>query len=154
HYLQTRLGVGVSGAIMVSPYLDSASEFDPGLSPLPWIIDLPAMAAANLERHGALDAAHMAPIIAYARGDYATDLMKGRTDPDATARAVARVTELTGLDPAFVKRSGGRIETEAYLREIHREEGKIGSVYDSNVPAWDPFPYAPEQRANDPILDT
>jgi carboxypeptidase C (cathepsin A) len=154
HYLQTRLGVGVSGAIMVSPYLDSASEFDAGLSPLPWIINMPAMAAANLERHGELDAAHMAPIIAYARGDYASDLLKGRTDPAATSRVVAQVTQLTGLDPAFVKRSGGRIETEAYLREIHREDGKIGSVYDSNVTAWDPFPYAPDQRANDPILDT
>ena len=62
------------------------------------------------------------------------------------------MTELTGLDPAFVKFSGGRIETGAYLREVHREEGKLGSVYDSNVTSFDPFPFAPEQRANDPIL--
>jgi carboxypeptidase C (cathepsin A) len=65
---------------------------------------------------------------------------------------IAHVTELTGLDPTFVKFSGGRIETEAYLREVWREEGKLGSVYDSNVTSFDPFPFAPEQRANDPIL--
>ena len=65
---------------------------------------------------------------------------------------IQRVTEMTGLDPTFVKESGGRIETEAYLREVHREQGKLGSVYDSNVTMFDPFPYAPEQRANDPIL--
>ena len=59
---------------------------------------------------------------------------------------------MTGLDPAFVKYSGGRLETGAYLREVHREEGKLGSVYDSNVTLFDPFPFAPEQRANDPIL--
>jgi carboxypeptidase C (cathepsin A) len=59
---------------------------------------------------------------------------------------------MTGLDPSFVKYSGGRLETEAYLREVHREEGKLGSVYDSNVTSFDPFPFAPEQRANDPIL--
>ncbi len=59
---------------------------------------------------------------------------------------------MTGLDPQFVKYSGGRIETGAYLREVHREEGKLGSVYDSNVTSFDPFPFAPEQRANDPIL--
>ena len=35
---------------------------------------------------------------------------------------------------------------------MHREQGKLGSVYDSNVTMFDPFPYAPEQRANDPIL--
>ena len=65
---------------------------------------------------------------------------------------IQHVTELTGLDPAFVKYSGGRIETGAYLREVHREQGKLGSVYDSNVTSFDPFPFAPEQRANDPIL--
>ena len=62
------------------------------------------------------------------------------------------MTELTGLDPQFVKYSGGRLETGAYLREVFREEGKLGSVYDSNVTSFDPFPFAPEQRANDPIL--
>jgi carboxypeptidase C (cathepsin A) len=65
---------------------------------------------------------------------------------------IQRVTEMTGLDPQFVKYSGGRIDIEAYLREVHREEGKLGSVYDSNVTSFDPFPFAPEQRANDPIL--
>jgi carboxypeptidase C (cathepsin A) len=51
-----------------------------------------------------------------------------------------------------VKYSGGRLETGAYLREAHREQGKLSSVYDSNVTSFDPFPFAPEQRANDPIL--
>jgi len=35
---------------------------------------------------------------------------------------------------------------------VYREEGKLGSVYDSNVTSFDPFPFAPEQKANDPIL--
>ena len=65
---------------------------------------------------------------------------------------VAKVTELTGLDPTFVKRSGARIETQAFLREVFREEGKLGSRYDSNVTEDDPFPFAPEQRTGDPIL--
>ena len=64
------------------------------------------------------------------------------------------MTELTGLDTTFVQRSGGRIEIGAYLREVHREEGKLGSVYDSNVTSFDPFPFAPEQRSSDPILDS
>jgi carboxypeptidase C (cathepsin A) len=51
-----------------------------------------------------------------------------------------------------VKYSGGRLDTEAYLREVFREQGKLGSVYDSNVTSFDPFPYSPDQRANDPIL--
>ena len=35
---------------------------------------------------------------------------------------------------------------------MHREQGKLSSVYDSNVTSFDPFPFAPEQRGNDPIL--
>jgi carboxypeptidase C (cathepsin A) len=153
HYLQTSLGVGVNGVVMVSPYLDSAADFDANFSPVPWVITLPAMAAANLERKGQLNDANMAPVIAYARGEYASDLMKGRSDPAATPRMVSKVTELTGLDPTFVQQSGGRIETQAFLREIFRRDGKLGSRYDSNVTEYDPFPYAPEQRTNDPILD-
>ena len=29
---------------------------------------------------------------------------------------------------------------------------KLGSRYDPNVTAYDPFPYAPQQETNDPIL--
>jgi carboxypeptidase C (cathepsin A) len=93
-------------------------------------------------------------VIAYTEGEYATTLIRGRSDPDATTKMIQRVTEMTGLDPEFVKYSGGRLETGAYLREVHREKGELGSIYDSNVTAFDPFPYAPEQRANDPLLST
>ena len=42
--------------------------------------------------------------------------------------------------------SGGRLEINAYLREVFRESGKLGSVYDSNVTSWDPYPFAPDQH--------
>ena len=100
------------------------------------------------------DAGGDGPVIAYARGDYAHDLLKGRSDPQALTRIVKRVTELTGLDKTFVRRAGGRVEIGAYLREVFREQGKVGSVYDSNVTPIDPFPFAPEQRANDPLLES
>lgn len=152
-YLQTRLGVAMSGVILISPYLDPAAWSDDTVSPLPWMTTLPAIAAAHLERQGKLSEATMAPVIAYTRGEYAATLLKGRSDPAATEAMIAKVTEMTGLDPLFVKRSGGRIETQAYLREIYRAEGKLGSRYDSNVTAWDPFPNSPHQQAGDPILN-
>jgi carboxypeptidase C (cathepsin A) len=152
-YLQTRLGVAMNGVVLLSPYLDPAASDDENVSPLPWMLTLPSIAAAHLEREHKLSAAAMAPIIEYTRGEYASDLMRGRSDPQATDRVVKKVTELTGLDPLFVKRSGGRIETQAYLREVYRAEGKLGSRYDSNVTAWDPFPYAPHQQTGDPILN-
>lgn len=152
--LQSQIGVGVSGLIMVSPYLDPASGDDAtALSPLPWMIDLPSMAAANLERQHRLTPDAMAQVEAYTRGDFARDLLRGRSDPEATARIVTQVTQLTGLDPALVQRLGGRVDSRTYLREVHRADGTIGSVYDSNVTAFDPFPWSAQQKSNDPILD-
>jgi carboxypeptidase C (cathepsin A) len=153
-YLQTELGVGMSGVVMVSPYLEPPADQAPDFSPMPWVITLPSMAAANYERHGkTLDPAQMAEVEEYARTGFVTDLMKGRRDPAAVDRLVQKVTAYTGLDPEFVKRSGGRIESRAFLRELYRSEGKLGSWYDSNVTALDPFPWSPDQRTGDPILD-
>ena len=154
YYLQTRLGVAMNGMVLVSPYLDPAASDGGDLSPLPWMLTLPSISAANLERQGKLTDAAMANVISYTRGDYVVDLLKGRSDPQSVERIVKRVTDLSGLDPAFVRRAGGRLETQAYLREVYRNEGKLGSRYDSNVTQWDPFPFAPEQRTNDPLLDS
>lgn len=154
HFLQTRLGVAMNGLILVSPYLDPSGRDNGDLSPLPWMLTLPTIAASNLERHGKLTDQAMHEIVEYTRGDYVTDLLKGRSDPQALERIVKRVTELSGLDPAFVRRAGGRLETQAFLREVFREEGKLGSRYDANVTAWDPFPFDSDSRSNDPILDS
>ncbi len=153
YYLQTRLGVAMNGVVLVSPYLDPGASNDRELSPLPWMLTLPTIVAANLERQGKLTDGKMAEVIDYTRTEYVADLLKGRSDPQALERIVKRVTELSGLDPTFVRRSGGRLETQAYLREVFRAEGKLGSRYDSNVTSWDPFPFSPTQINNDPILD-
>ena len=154
HFLQTQLGVAMNGVVLVSPYLNPGLNEYGDISPVPWMLTLPAITAAHLEREHKLTAEAMAPVIAYTRGEYATDLLKGHSDPEATPRIVKRVTEMTGLEEEFVRRSGGRLEIGAYLREVFRESGKIGSVYDSNVTGYDPYPFAPEQRTSDPLLES
>ena len=154
HFLQTQLGVAMNGVVLVSPYLNPAASENPELSPVPWMLTLPSIAAAHLEREHKLTAENIAAVIAYTRGEYAGDLLKGRSDPEATPRIIKRVTEMTGLEEEFVRRAGGRLEIGAYLREVFRESGKIGSIYDSNVTSYDPFPFAPQQRTNDPLLES
>ncbi len=153
HYLQSQLGVAMNGVVLVSPYLNPWIESNGEISPLPWMMSLPSIAAAHLEREHHLDTEHMAAVVGYTRGEYVTDLLAGRSNPEATPRLIRKVTEFTGLDPAFVKHSGGRIEIGAYLREVHRERGEIGSIYDSNVTAPDPYPFSPRQLGSDPILE-
>lgn len=152
--LQTRLGVGVDGIVMVSPYLDPAAVGeDTALSPLPWMINLPSMAAARLERDGKLSAATIAPIELYTRTEFVTDFLAGTRDSAAVKRLADKVSALTGLDPALVARLRGRVDVGTFLRESHRDAGRIGSVYDSNVTAWDPFPESADRKSEDPILD-
>ena len=130
----------MNGVVLVSPYLNPTIEDDGDLSPVPWMMTLPSITAAHLERENKLTPDAMTGVIAYTQGEYATTLLKGRTDEEATKKMIQRVTDLTGLDPAFVKYSGGRLETRAYLREVFREQGKLGSVYDSNVTCSIRFP--------------
>jgi len=154
YYLQTKLGVGVNGVVLVSPYLEPPVDLSPDFSPMAWVSTLPSMAASNYERQGkTLSPALMADVETYARGEFMTDLARGRRDPAAVARIVDKVTAFTGLDRDFVERSGGRIDSRAYLRELYRKQGKIGSWYDSNVTQDDPFPWSPTGRRGDPILD-
>ncbi|WP_434989970.1 S10 family peptidase [Xanthomonas melonis] len=153
-FLQTRLGVAMNGVVLVSPFLNPTLDDNADVSPLAWMMTLPSIAAAHLERQGQLNEPAMRQVIDYTRGDYAVALMKGRSDPKAQEAMLQQVTRMTGLDPAYVRRSGGRLETQAYLREVFRDKGELGSRYDSNVTAFDPFPNDPAQRANDPLLDS
>jgi carboxypeptidase C (cathepsin A) len=153
HYLQTTLGVGVNGVVLVSPYLDSESG-DTRFSPMGYVVNLPSEAAANFERQGkTLSEQTMAEVEAYARSEFARDLLKGTTDPAALDRIVEKVTAYTGLDAQYVRRAGGRLDFD-FFRAIYRDQGKIGSVYDSNVDAFDPFPWSTQRRSGDPILDS
>jgi carboxypeptidase C (cathepsin A) len=153
HTLQTDLGVGVTGVTMVSPFLDAASWSGGDFSPMPWVVLLPSMTASNLERQGKLTPEAISEVETYARTEYATTLLSGWRDPAALDRMIKKVADYTGLDPTFVRRSGGRIDSRAYLRELYRDTGKLGSWYDPNVTSNDPYPWAVQQRVNDPILD-
>jgi carboxypeptidase C (cathepsin A) len=153
HFLQTTLGVGVSGITMLSPALDMAISEDEVLSPMSDVVHLPTMAAGYLERQGKpLDDSTLGPIELYARTDFVTDILAGRADQSATDRVAAKVAQLTGLDPALVRQMDGRVDVTTYLRESRRKEGLIGSGYDSNYTAFDPFPERAQPDYDDPTF--
>lgn len=151
--LQTDLGVAVKGVVLVSPLLTSAGRQGQEISPLPAMWTLPSIAAAKLERDGKLTPQTITAVEDYTRGEYMIDLMKG-SDPAALDRLTTKVSAMTGLDADYVRRAGGRLEIQSFLREVFRDQGRLGSRYDSNVTALDPMPFAPSQQINDPILDS
>jgi carboxypeptidase C (cathepsin A) len=153
HKLQDREGVGIRGLVLISPVIDFANFGERRHVPMSWVARLPSMTAAALDAKGQFSREGLRDAERYAAGDYLIDLLKGERDAEAVARMSARVATLTGLDPALVKRLAGRIDSKTFQRELHRSEGLIGSAYDPNVTAYDPYPTSPTTHYSDPVLD-
>lgn len=150
--LATRQGVGVSGLVLISPVLDF-STFRGVDEPFASAALLPSFAAAAREKNGPVTRDQLADVERYAGGDYLLDYLRGPRDSAAVARMVDRVTELTGLDPALVRRLGGRVDKDTFLREFDRTAGKVGAVYDATIAAYDPSPAASDSHWLDPVID-
>jgi carboxypeptidase C (cathepsin A) len=150
--LQSDIGVGFSGMVLLSPVLDFNAFTQPRYTPGSFVARLPSFAAAALERKGPTTREALADVERYAATEYLVDLTRGLQDKEAVERVSRRVSELTGLDLALVRRYGGRIATNAFQREFERAQGRIVSAYDTGVSGYDPEPTAHIVEIEDPVL--
>jgi carboxypeptidase C (cathepsin A) len=151
HELKDR-GVGIRGLVMISPVIDFANLGESRHLPMTFVNHLPSMAAAELDAKGQYSREALREVERYAAGDYLIDLMKGERDAAAVARISAKVAAYTGLDPALVKKLAGRVDNATFQRELHRGQGLVGSAYDPNVTAYDPYPTSSTTHYSDPVL--
>ncbi len=149
--LATEQGVGVSGAILISPVLDFDAYIGGPDQPLTSLSRLPSYAAAFREKKGPVSRADLADVEQYAVGDYLRDWLRGPRDAAARERTEQRVAALTGMDPATVRRLGGEIDKDDFLHEFERAQGKVVAFYDASIDAFDPFPTKAWDRALDPV---
>ena len=148
-----RDGVGVSGLVMMSPVLDFGWRGNGRQSPLAWVARLPSMAAAARDAKGPFDREALRDAEHYASGEYLQDLLRGESDTAAVERISTHVAQLTGLDPALVRRLAGRVDSRTFLRERDRARGLVGSMYDATVTGIDPDPSAAISHYEDAVLD-
>src|ERR1700733_3452836 len=92
YYLQSQLGVAMNGVVLVSPYLNPTINTNGDLSPLPWLVTLPSITAANLERKNQLTPDAMKAVIDYTLSDYLLALVHGR-DQAGTDAMIKKVTD-------------------------------------------------------------
>ncbi|MGB6534363.1 MAG: carboxypeptidase [Xanthobacteraceae bacterium] len=150
--LQNQQGISVSGILMVSPFLDGAFQFGGDRFALGAALQLPSLAAAQLERKGAFSKQALAQAEHFALTDYLTALAGPPLQGDAAKNFYARVAAMTGLPESVVARQRGFIH-DAYVKDLHLDDQKIVSHYDATFAVDDPNPEVPSARAPDPILD-
>jgi len=145
-------GMLVTGILMVSPMIESAFHFASDRLALGAALQLPSLAATELERTGSFSKEALAQAEHFALTEYLTTLAAPPLGGDAAKAFYARVAQLTGLPEDVVARTRGFIG-DAYVKNLRLSQHKIVSHYDATFAADDPYPESPGVRGPDPQLD-
>lgn len=142
--LQSRLGIYLSGIILISPILNfQTTSFEVG-NDTPYPLYLPSYAAtafyhkklkppldADLQR--TIDEARR-----FADSDYLVALMKGDALPKAEYDAIAkRLSEFTGLSEQYIKRCDLRPTLAQFNKELLRDQARTTGRLDSRFKGID-----------------
>ncbi|HZR95525.1 MAG TPA: hypothetical protein VFA56_07500 [Gaiellaceae bacterium] len=158
--LQETTGIGLNGAILISPALEFTGLTTTDYDVLVWVDLLPTMAGAAayhgrsrvFERETPLDEVWR-EAERFATTEYAGFLTRGASmPPDERDRVLGRLADLTGLPADFVRRAEGRIPINVFARELLRDERKVLGLYDATVTVTDPFPDRDSFAGPDPTL--
>ncbi len=150
--LQNNQGIVISGIAMVSPMIEGQFQFGGDHFALGAALELPSLAAAELERKGAFSPAALAQAERFALTDYLTALAGPPLRGDAAHAFYARVAQITGLPEDVVARERGFIR-DAYVKNLRAGDHKIVSHYDATFAVDDPHPESASARGPDPFLD-
>ena len=150
--LQSEQGIVVSGIAMLSPLLEGAFQFGGDRFALGAALQLPSLAAAELERKGAFSKDALAKAEHFALTDYLSTLAGPPLQGDAAKIFYARVAQMTGLPADAVAQGRGFIGDE-FIKNLRAGDHKIVSHYDATFATDDPYPESPSARGPDPILD-
>jgi carboxypeptidase C (cathepsin A) len=158
--LQETTGVGLNGAVLISPALEFGSLAPTDYDVLGWVDLLPTMtlAAVHHGRCRAFDADTPSEDVRaeaerFATGDYATLLTRGASMPaEDRARILGHLADLIGLPTDLVSRAEGRITIEMFARELLRDERRVLGLYDATITTSDPFPDRETFDGPDPTL--
>lgn len=151
--LQTRQGMALKGAVLLSPVLDFGWWAQPDHSPMPFLSRLPSLAAAEMERRGSFSQERLKAAEDYASGAFVADFLRGLKDEQALDRLVEGLAEVTGLPRDLLRDHEGRLGMQAVVEELGREQGRIASPYDTSIMADAPLRGRRQGRAPDPVLD-
>ena len=158
--LQEATGIGLNGAILISPALEITGLTPTDYDVLGWVDRVPTMAAAAVH-HGRSRAFRKGTSLAkvlreaeeFATGDYASFLTRGAAMPaKERATVMSRLADVVGLPLDLVLRGDGRVSILTFVRELLRDERKVLGLYDATITSTDPFPDRDGLSWPDPTL--
>ncbi|MDM9619359.1 carboxypeptidase [Rhizobium sp. S96] len=150
--LKDSQGIIVSGAIMLSPLLEGQLMFNADQFALGAALELPSLAAAEMDRRNAFDDAKQREAERFALGDYLTTLA-GAPPSGETAKAFyAKVAGMTGIPQDVVEKNRGFLGN-AYRKTTDGQDDRVASPYDAAFTTPDPYPESAYERGDDAILD-
>jgi carboxypeptidase C (cathepsin A) len=158
--LQETAGIGLNGAILISPALEFSTLASGDYDVLSWVDLLPTMAgaAAHHGRSRAFDGGRPLEDVrreaeAFATADYTAFLTRGAAmAAEERDRVLTRLADLIGLPVDMVTRAEGRIPIRVFARELLRDERKVLGLYDATITVTDPFPDRDSFSGPDPTL--
>jgi carboxypeptidase C (cathepsin A) len=150
--LQSEQGILISGILMLSPFLEGWLTFGDDQSALKAALQLPSLAAAELERKQSFTPDALAAAENFAMTDYLLTLAGTPPKGDAAKAFYERVAKVSGLPVDAVTQARG-FAANAYVKNLRAGENKIVSRYDASFAADDPYPELRSSRSSDPILD-
>jgi carboxypeptidase C (cathepsin A) len=156
--LQEGYGVGLNGAILISPALEWALLDPSDYDVLHWVDTFPTMAlAARHHRKSRVSSKSSTELKrkaeTFATTELAAYLVQGERYPRDKRRAVLEeAADFLGLDQSFVDRFNGRVPMERFCRELLKASREVCGFYDATVKAVDPSPDRDTHQAPDPTL--
>jgi carboxypeptidase C (cathepsin A) len=150
--VQSDQGIVISGILMLSPMLEAAFQFGGGRFALGAALQLPSLAAAELERKGTFSKDALAQAEHFALTEYLSTLAGPPLQGDAARNFYARVAQITGLPIDVIAQARGFIPDD-YVKNLPVGAHRIVSQYDATFASDDPYPESPNARGPDPILD-
>ena len=158
--LQETAGVGLNGAILISPALEFGPLSSTDYDVLGWIDLLPTMALAAVHHGRSRVFERGTPLEdvvgaaeAFATGDYTAFLTRGASMPaEERDRILDRLADFVGLPADMVARAEGRLTIGVFARELLRDQRKVVGLYDATITVTDPFPDRESFAGPDPTL--
>lgn len=146
--------IRVAGVILISPLLDASATADAPGNDLPFVFELPSLAAGawyheKIDRKNRSLAQVFEEAAAFAQSEYIVALQQGAALPAARKQQLAtRISELIGLPATAIEAANLRIDSEFFLQTLLSDRKQLVGRLDMRVTA--PKPTEPPKDPNRP----